>query len=151
MDSSLSLRPAIQLAGLILSGLFFLNQTRKQGLVLSLLCMVAWLGAVFLALGVIRQQQAQVGGSISISKRVEIIDEISLIQLDPIIETETEQVIVVLPNEEPQVQAPIRSGSWANVPANVARWQPYIMKSIAHCGLATPGYDPALLMAAIGM
>ena len=61
MDSLLSLRPAIQLAGLILGGLFFLNQTRKQGLVLSLLCMVAWLGAVFLALSVIRQQGAQVG------------------------------------------------------------------------------------------
>ena len=144
MDSSLSLRPAIQLAGLILSGLFFLNQTRKQGLVLSLLCMVAWLGAVFLALSVIRQQGAQVGGSISISKRVETIDEISLIQLDPIIQTETEQVIVILPNE----QVP-QAGSWANVPANVARWQPYIMKSIAHCGLVTPGYDPALLIAAI--
>ena len=151
MDSSLSLRPAIQLAGLILGGLFFLNQTRKQGLLLSLLCMLAWLGAVFLALGIIRQQGAQVGGSISISKRVELIDEISLIQLDPIIETETEQVVVILPNEEPQVQAPIRSGSWANVPTNVARWQPYIMKSIAHCGLTTPGYDPALLIAAIVM
>ncbi len=146
MDSSLSLRPAIQLAGLILSGLFFLNQTRKQGLVLSLLCMVAWLGAVFLALSVIRQQGAQVGGSISISKRVETIDEIFLVQLDPIIKTETEQVVVVLPNE--QVSLP---NSWANVPANVARWQPYIMKSIAHCGLTTPGYDPALLMAAIVM
>ena len=112
MDSSLSLRPAIQLAGLILGGLFFLNQTRKQGLVLSLLCMVAWLGTVFLALNVIRQQRAQVGGSVSISKRVETIDEVSLIQLDPIIQTETEQVIVVLPNEETQVQAEIRSGSW---------------------------------------
>ena len=146
MDSLLSLRPAIQLAGLILGGLFFLNQTRKQGLVLSLLCMVAWLGAVFLTLGIIRQQGAQVGGSISISKRVETIDEIFLVQLDPIIQTETEQVVVVLPNE--QVSS---SGSWANAPPAVSRWRPYIMKAVAHCGLATPGYDPALLMAAIVM
>lgn len=48
---------AVQLAALILGGLFFLDQTRKQGLVLSWLCMVAWLGAVLLKLSITWQQR----------------------------------------------------------------------------------------------
>ena len=145
MDASL--RPAIQIAGLILAGLFFLNQTRKQGLLLSLLCMVAWLAIVGLTMTIIREQSGQVSESVIINKQVEIIDEISLIQIEPIIQTETEQVVVVLPNESKTTAT--TAVTWQDVRPAVARWQSYIMKAVAHCGLVTPGYDPAMLMAAI--
>lgn len=140
------LRPAIQLAMLILAGLFFLNQTRKQGLVLSLLCLLAWLTLVFFALKVIQQESPQVSESVIISKRVEVIGEIQYVEQSPIIETKTEQVVVVLPNEN---EVSTATATWQDVSPAVARWQPYIMKAISHCGLVTPGYDTALLMAAI--
>ena len=48
------------------------------------------------------------------------------------------------------ILAPVEvSANWASVAPAVARWQPHINEAIAHCGLETPGYDPALLMAAI--
>ena len=56
-------QPAVQIAALVLSGLFLLNQTRKQGLILSLLCMVAWLGVVVIIVDVMAQEQPDLGAS----------------------------------------------------------------------------------------
>ena len=70
-------QPAVQIAALVLAGLFFLNQTRKQGLVLSLLALVAWLGVVVIIVDVMAQEQADVGGAIS--KRIIVINETELV------------------------------------------------------------------------
>ena len=154
--TSILAQPAVQIAALVLSGLFFLNQTRKQGLILSLLCMVAWLGVVVIMVDIIAQEQPDVGSAIN--KRIIaaprswlhiVINEHEFVESEPIIETITEHFVIVLPNEDP-APAPVQvSASWGSVAPAVARWQPHINEAIAHCGLVTPGYDPALLMAAI--
>ena len=146
--------PSVQLAGLILSGLFFLNQTRQRGIVLSLICMVAWLGIIVIVVDMIREPSQEL--SVIVSRRVEVIDEIELIQLGPIINTSTELIEMVTPNEQVQEAPQVVTSSWGSaqrswigISGNVARWQPNIYEAINHCGLVTPGYDTALLMAAI--
>ncbi len=153
-------QPAVQIAALVLVGLFLLDQTRKQGLILSLLCLLACLGVVMILVDVMAQEQPDVGTAIS--KRVIVINETEFVESEPIIETITEHFVIVLPNEEEATTEPEiviqpneeetqvePSASWALLPPAVARWQPHINEAIAHCGLATPGYDAALLMAAI--
>ncbi len=123
---------SIQIALIVIVGLFALEQTRRRSLPLAFLCLLIFLACTSVTMDLI-STDAQ-ANEVIINKTTEIIETTELIQSQPIINT-IEEIEYRVTGGATQ-QSPNGGVDWAQVWPAQAQWQKEVQAAAQHCNVS---------------